>query len=270
MLKRFAPLALVSALLVAGAARADDGVIPPDPVEDPLLVTAGFLTHHQDLKYRLLGMEAYREQRFDDAMRYFRRAGFFADKPSQGMVAEMYWNGEGVPRDRAAAYAWMDLAAERGYAGFLGLREEYWAALDASERQRAIELGQDIYARFGDDAAKPRYKHHLRIGRRNLTGSRVGFSHGTKIIVPGPGGGREIDGSEFYDERYWEADKYWAWQDKVWMRPRIGRVEVGAPEVVGDSAQAPASGSRIPVVAPEVDAVAPAVPDEPTQTSPGG
>lgn len=141
-------------LSVAAMASAADKP-PPDPQDDPLLITAGFLDHHQDLKYRMLGLEAFKQGRFDDALRFFRRAGFFADKPSQGMVAEMYWNGQGTPRDPVQAYVWMDLAAERGYRGFLGLREKYWNALSDPERARAIEAGQSVYARFGDAAAKP-------------------------------------------------------------------------------------------------------------------
>jgi hypothetical protein len=242
--------------------HAGEAVVPPEPTEEPLLITAGFLSHHQDLKYRLLGLKAYNEKRFDDALRYFRRASYYADKPAQGMVAEMYWNGEGAPRDRALAYAWMDLAAERGYAGFLGLRERYWAELDEAERERALREGEQVYARFGDAAAKPRYEQMLRRGRRELTGSRTGFSGGVKIYVPGPDGSAEtIDGSKFYDERYWDAQKYWAWQDQIWMKPKIGRVDVGGAEVVREPV-APAVESRVPETAPQIDAPEPDVPDE--------
>lgn len=244
------------------AVAAPRPAVPPDPVDDPLLVTAGFLDHHQDLKYRLLGMEAYRARDFERALRFFRRASFFADKPSQGMVAEIYWNGDGVPRDPVLAYIWMDLAAERGYAGFLGLRERYWNALDPAQRERAIEAGQAVYARFGDAAAQPRYEHQLRIGRRLMTGSRVGVNRGVQIEVPGPSGSQSIEGTRFYDERYWDAKKYWAWQDRLWMKPPIGRVDVGALQKV--DAVPPAS--RIPAAAPEVDAPVPDVPEAPSPT----
>ncbi|GHE42693.1 sel1 repeat family protein [Vulcaniibacterium thermophilum] len=258
MLKRtLLPILLALALPAAAAERA----APPDPTQDPLLITAGFLTHHPDMKYRLLGMEAYREQRYEDAFRYFRRASFYADKPSQGMVAEMYWNGEGVAQDRALAYAWMDLAAERGYAGFLGLRERYWNALSAEERERALREGQAIYARFGDAAAKPRYEFQLRDGRRKMTGSRTGFNRGVQIHIPGPAGGQSIEGSKYYDERYWDAEKYWAWHDQIWAKPRIGRVEVGEIETL--PAAPPQSDSRIPAVRPQIDAPEPDAPEAP-------
>ncbi|QNP39470.1 sel1 repeat family protein [Lysobacter solisilvae (ex Woo and Kim 2020)] len=254
------PSALALLLAIAPAtALAEQKSPPPDPLDNPLLITAGFLSHHQDIQYRLLGMDAYKEKRFEDAMRYFRRAGYFADKPSQGMVGEMYWNGEGVEADRALAYAWMDLAAERGYTGFLGLREKYWQAMNEGERARAIEQGQALYARFGDAAAKPRYEAELRRGKNSIVGSRTGFNRGVKIEVPGPAGSQMIDGSKFYDERYWNAKKYWAWQDGIWAKPRVGKVSVGEAEAVHKNAP----GSRIPETEPEIDAPAPEVP-EPT------
>jgi uncharacterized protein len=241
---------------------------PPDPQDNPLLITAGFLEHHQDMKYRMLGLDAFQKGRFEEALRFFRRASFFADKPSQGMVAEMYWNGQGAPRDPVQAYVWMDLAAERGYRGFLGLREVYWKALSEAERARAVEEGQAVYARFGDAAAKPRYEHQLRIGKSQITGSRTGFNHGVQIEIPGPSGSQTIDGSKFYDERYWNAKKYWAWQDKLWMKPRIGKVSVGELEDVRP--RAADQESRIPATTPEVDATAPEVPaaETPTPGSP--
>ena len=123
-----------------------------------------------------------------------------------------------------------------------------------------------MYARFGDAAAKPRYEHQLRIGKSQMTGSRTGFDHGVQIEIPGPSGSQPIEGSKFYDERYWNAKKYWAWQDKVWMKPRIGKVEVGELEDVRPRA-ADGPDSRIPAAAPDVDATAPEVPAAPP--SPG-
>ncbi len=251
----FSALLAVALAMPIAAAHAERGD-PPDPTQDPLLITAGFLEHHQDLKYRLLGMEAYRKQDFDAAYRFFRRAGFYADKPSQGMVAEMYWNGQGVERDPALAYAWMDLAAERGYRGFLSLRETYWKALSETERARAITEGQALYAQFGDTAAKPRYEFKLRVGRREMTGSRTGFDRGVRIEIPGPSGEQSIEGSKYYDERYWDAKKYWAWQDKQWMKPKIGKVTIG--EI--DTTPIEQDASRIPKTAPKIDAVEPEVP----------
>ncbi|KAB8172439.1 hypothetical protein FKV24_014845 [Lysobacter maris] len=251
---------VTAALLLVGAAslaQAQDGP-PPDPTADPLMISAGFLSAHPDLRYRLLGLERYREQRFEDAFRFFQRSAFYADKPSQGMVAEMLWKGEGVAQDRALAYAWMDLAAERGYLGFLGLRERYWNALDEAERARALEQGQAVYAKYGDAAAQPRLATVLRRERKNITGSRTGFVGSLQIFVPGPGGYQPIDGSKLHDDRFWDPEKYMAWHDAIWARPMIGRVDVGEVEKVDEPEPLP---SRIPKAAPETDAQEPTTPD---------
>lgn len=257
MQHRFHQLALLCALLMPAVAFAQQGKAPPpDPTSDRQMMSAGFLSAHPDLRYRLLGMEEFKQGRYEDAFRFFQRSSFYADKPSQGMVAEMLWNGQGVAKDPVLAYAWMDLAAERGYAGFLGLRERYWNALSAAERERAITDGAAIYAKYGDTAAQPRLATVLRRERRNITGSRTGFAGNVQIYVPGPGGFEQIDGSKFFDERYWDPKQYQAWHDSIWMKPRIGRVSVGEVEQVPQ----PGPASRIPTATPEVDAQEPETP----------
>lgn len=223
------------------------------------MIGAGFLSGHPDLRYRLLGLKEFKRGNHDDALRFFQRASFYADKPSQGMVAEMLWNGQGSARDPVLAYAWMDLAAERGYAGFLGLRERYWNTLDAQQRAQAIEQGQDIYARYGDAAAQPRLATVMRRERRKLTGSRTGFAGNVQIYVPGPGGFEVVDGTKFYDDRYWDPTQYQRWQDSIWMKPRVGKVTVGEMEQVSDAGSTPAS--RIPATAAAAHAEEPETPE---------
>ena len=210
------------------------------PLADPLLESEAFLSGHPDLRYRLLGLEKQKRGNLEDAFRFFQRAALYADKPSQGMVAEMLWTGRGTKTDKAMAYAWMDLAAERGYTIFAAHRERYWNELDRSERSRAIEIGQAVYAQYADVAGEARLAAALRRTRAQLTGSRTGFVHNLKIYIPGPGGFQEIDGSRFHDPKYWDPAEYRAWHDAVWMNPRIGRVSVGAVETLLDSSSNPA------------------------------
>lgn len=255
--------ALLMALLFActhqsALAQGKNAPIPADPAADAQFRAAGFLESHPDIRYRLLGLEEFRKKNHADALRFFKRASFYADKPSQGMVAEMYWSGQGIEKDPVIAYAWMDLAAERGYAGFRGLRERYWNSLSAEERQQALVQGETIYATYGDAAAKPRLATVLRRERKKVTGSRTGFAGSLKIYVPGPSGSEQIDGSKFYDERFWDVEKYYAWHDSIWMKPRIGKVSVGEMEQV--DAASPASASRIPATTPKISAPEPETP----------
>src|SRR5690606_3408590 len=118
-------------------------------------------------------------------------------------LAEMLWEGDGVPRDRAQAYAWSDLAAERGWPDLLGKRERYWNQLDAAERERAIEVGLPLLREYGDDVAKPRIDTKLRQARRRITGSRVGHVGNLTIRLPSVAGdpmqgGHDVDGSRYY------------------------------------------------------------------------
>ena len=214
---------------------------PEDPMADRWIAEAGFDAAHPELRERAKGMRAYRDGDYEAALRYFRRAAYHADKASQGMVAEMLWNGTGTQRDRALAYAWMDLAAERGYRTLAIKREQYWNALDRDERRRALEEGAEVYARYGDDAALPRQATRLRIDRAKATGSRTGFASNMQIWVPvGLNAGSQafvsLDGSRFYARKYWYPESYVQWSDARWEAeveaPRIGQVEVREPETV--------------------------------------
>lgn len=198
---------------------------------DLVLDSEGFLRAHPDMQNRHRGMTAYEEGRHEEALTYFRRAARYADKPSQAMVGEMIWKGEGTQRDPALGYAWMDLAAERGYPGFTILRERYWAQLDEAQRRDAVARGEDIYAEFGDEVAKPRIATVLRRESRRVTGSRLGFVGFLTVQIPGPGGQiQSIDGNRFYDKKFWDPELYQAWHDAVWMEPNEGRVRIGDVE----------------------------------------
>ncbi len=233
MLPRLLLRALLASTLFALAFTAVAAPPAEDPLDDPVMLSAGFLAGHPDLNYRIEGQKALDDGRLQDALAYFRRASLYADKASQAMVGEMLWQGRGTEVDRPLAYAWMDLAAERGYRGFLRFREQYWAQLDQSERDRAVAEGQAVYARYGDAVAQPRMAAVLRRARSRVTGSRTGFVGSLKIVTTGPAGESiTIDGSKFHDERYWDPRQYAAWQDSIWMNPRVGTVNVGETEVL--------------------------------------
>lgn len=196
-------------------------------------MTDGFLAAHPDLRWRAEGARAYERKDYPVALALFKRAAYHADKPSQAIIADMYWQGTGIAQDRAIAYAWMDIAAERLYPDFLAQREFYWARLEEAQRKEAITRGQAILAEYGDDVAKPRLEKILRRGMSAMTGSRVGHV-GNLVIIPhtGPlaGTGMTIRGDQYYDRRYWQPDQYWRMQDAVWEAPRKGRVDVGEVE----------------------------------------
>ena len=161
---------------------------------------------------------------------HFRRAAKFADEPSQGMVAEMLWKAQGIEANRPLAYAWMDLAAERQYPSMLAHRERYWNALSESEREQALRLGEALYAVYGDDVAKKRLATALRRAKNSTTGSRTGMVGSLSITIQTSSGPETIDGSQYYQDKYWKPELYAKWQDEAWKKPPSGKVDIGPLE----------------------------------------
>jgi hypothetical protein len=204
-----------------------------EPIDPEIIYSEGYLTAHPDQRFRLLGNNARNSGRYQEALKYFRRAARYADKLSQGAIAEMYLNGEGIERDRALAYAWMDLAAERGSRFLLAHRERYWSELTPAERTRAIQVGEDLYAEYGDEVAKPRLERILVTTRRKVTGSRAGWVGNLSICISPPDCSVTVTGEQYYADRYWRPKKYWDWQDRIILTPRKeGGVDVGPLEVM--------------------------------------
>ena len=196
---------------------------------DPLFTKLpSFVGAHPDIYWRQQGIDAYGEGRYGDAMTDFRRAARYADKTSQAMIAQMFWNGDGVKADRVMAYVWADLAAERGYPEFIATREKFWRELDANERRDAVAAGQTIFDEYGDAVAKKREARALRLARISITGSRTGHV-GTLSVEQHLPNDRVLitDGALYYADKYWKPEQYWHWQDRVWTQPPEGKVEVG-------------------------------------------
>jgi hypothetical protein len=213
-------LRLLACLALFASTPAFAGNPPSAPADEAVLNDSGFLHAHPDLRWRGEGQVALDEGRFRDAFEAFLQAARYADKPSQAMVGEMLWTGRGVRVDRPLAYAWMDIAAERGYVPFVTRREQYWALLDAGERSEAVEVGRPLFARYRDEVAKPRTERAMAKARRKVTNSRVGSVSGMRVIIPGPKNSSiAIDGQRYYDDTWWEPSQYWAWQDSIWQDP---------------------------------------------------
>jgi TPR repeat protein len=219
------PLFVLLCLTFAGLASAQ-GTGRAVQRSDPFIEQSqAFLDGHPDIKYRNLGFSRYKNGEFSEAMKYFQRAAHFADKPSQAMIGEMHWKGEGVPVNKPQAYAWLDLASERQYPNLLLVRERFWNGLDAPMQAEALRLGEMLYARYGDDVAKKRLETQLRKTRSKTTGSRTGFVGSLTVYLAGPDGeGIAVDGSQFYQEQYWNPEQYWQWQDRSWKLLSRGNV----------------------------------------------
>lgn len=221
---------LVALVFLAGVLAADDSraqPVDPESVDGQVIASAAFLSAHPDLRFRNLGQQAFQAGNYGKAMQYFLRAARYADKPSQGMVAELYWQGKGVAVNRPLAYAWIDLAAERQFKLMQVIRARYWRDMSPAEREQAMEIGKVLVTTYADKVAQPRMERQLRLARSSVTGSRTGFVGSLQVVVPGPGGVPiTLDGSQFYQDKFWKPAAYWAWQAKDWKDLPKGRVDV--------------------------------------------
>lgn len=233
------------------------------PVTDDMQ-SAGFLNKHPDILYRHLGLDLLHRGQEARGLRALERAAFYSDKASQAVIADAYWRGAfGRQRDRPLAYAWIDLAAERGYPELLELREAYWSQLSAEERESALAEGAGVYARYGDEVAQARLARVLRRAMRDVTGSRTGSGIGLTIVAPAPGSGSgaptasddttlvpiaTIPGSTFYAPRLWRPEQYFKQQDLQWkeaLGPQLrAMVSVGDVKQVPPATQPPPAGKR--------------------------
>lgn len=130
---------------------------------------------HPDLYGEFNGMQRFAAGHYKAAMKYFLIGARFADKLSQLSIGLMYLNGRGVKQDPVAAFAWVAIAAERGYPSFLATRDALWAKLNAQQREQAKALIGKLYPEYGDATAKPRLAMRLRWARASFTGSMLGF-----------------------------------------------------------------------------------------------
>lgn len=220
-----------------------------EPGMDPKMFTEGYLNAHPDLRWRREGQYSYNQKQYDIAIKQFLRAARYGDKPAQAMLAEMYWKGIGVPRDRPRGYAWMDIAAERRYPNFLILRERYWRDLGASERRDAIRIGRPLMDEYGDDQARVRLAQVMRREQHYATGSRLGFvgnvgignkpglfqhdfGQGGPGVGPHAGSGMYVTPEKYYAPGEWQVTQYWQRQAQAWGALPAGHVNVGTPSTL--------------------------------------
>ena len=133
----------------------------------------------------------------------------------------------------------MDLAAERGTPLLLSERERFWLALDQSEQHRAVTEGQAIYATYADDVAKPRLEREMRKANLATIGSRISARSAKAETCIGTARVsrnqlflcmNQVSTDRFYQDRFWEPGKYWAWQDQVLLiNTGMPGVTVGNP-----------------------------------------
>ena len=134
----FAAFALVLAL--AGCADQDEDlapVIPPLPAETIQRAEAGDAAAQFKLaEYHLMDEPDDRTP----MLRWLRESARRGYPLAQTSLGVLYLNGDGVPLDRAEAYAWFTLAADQGESSALEAEAALSIELSEEELARAKEL----------------------------------------------------------------------------------------------------------------------------------
>lgn len=125
----------------------------------------------------------------------------------------------------------MALAAERGYPVLVTERNQLAESLDSDQQARAREITRTLQGEHGDAVAKQRLDKEMSMRllppmERRVTGSRVGNTAGIRSGAPNAegrmsfevGGGTPRGGAGV--SRRWNADRYWAAQDRLWSNLR--------------------------------------------------
>ena len=201
----------------ASMAPADDGFIQRELVAMNNSSTNG----HPDLFGQYTGWRLYADHDYVGAIKYFTMGAYYADKVSQLCLGLIYLNGNGVPADPVKAWAWLSLAAERGYPEFVATRDRVWSQLDAAQRTQAEAAVKTLAATYGDAVAQPRMLAALRMALSQRTGSRTGFDAGA--YMPNSGPTLTPDPDNLRSRWYWDPRKYFAGRGAQWK----GSVSVG-------------------------------------------
>jgi hypothetical protein len=204
-------------------AHGDDTAIDSDRVKAILRDVEKTTTwYHDDLFGEFTGFQYYARHRYADALHYFKLGAYYADKPSQISIGLMYLKGEGVHPDAATAFAWIDLASERGYPAYVATRNHLKANLTQDELARAESVRREIALQYADVVAKSRIANELRAGLRRVTGSRAGFDSGVEFLpveelFPSAFLGKKeatVCAHGFWAAECWQPDLYFAMRDR--------------------------------------------------------
>lgn len=179
-MQAFFRIVIVCGLCLAGLppALAQQGVGPP--VQAPC-AEATYLYLPGQFNY-CVGRNRLIAGRYAQAVEMFELAASWASKPAQQLLGVMYFNGEGVPRDRALGLAWLQLAAERGDAYATRLLQSALRVANAEEKAGASVDFARMEPRYADRVAALRADNKY---RRFMRQARA---------VPGFGGGKCIFG----------------------------------------------------------------------------
>lgn len=134
----------------------------------------------------------------------FRSAARWADKTAQFNLAVTYYKGQGTESDVAKAWAWFQLAAERGYPMMVDMADMLDGMINDDIRRRGQAILDELKPVYGDEVAIERTAAHMRRERRRATGSRVGATAFLRVV---DSNGFSRDGRDFFRREAWDFEQ---------------------------------------------------------------
>lgn len=175
------------------------------------------------------GQRSYDNGFYFDARHKFKEAAWWGDKLAQHNLGVIYYQGDGVDRDPARAWAWFALAAERGYPEFEKVWKAVWHELDEDEQERAQAILAELEPRYSDRVAVDRTARRMERERKRMTGSRTGFIGTLKVIDRS---GMTRDGEDFYQAEKWDFRQIVELETKLFRALDSGNVTMRDFEII--------------------------------------
>ena len=178
----------------------------------------GLALYHEAVRH-------YQNNDYSQAFEDYEESAHWGNKLSQFNLGTMYYNGVHVSRDSARAWAWIKLAAERGYPQLVEMEKAIWTELDDTQRARAERVFEsELQPEYGDDVALPRMERFVNRRYRSATGSRLGGVAGSNPVFVQPRDQIQSTGDVYYGEDNWRVER-WLEQEAAWFNDMMNADE---------------------------------------------
>jgi hypothetical protein len=189
-----------------------------------------YAEHTPGFQSTVEGSRSYRAGHYQGALSRFKAGARWADKLAQFNVGVMHYHGHGVARDPARAWAWLSLAAERGYPEMVEMADSVAAELNEAQQARGRRiLETELLPVYGDEVAIERTAQRMERERRQATGSRTGFV-GNLVVIDRSG--RNRSGDEFFRAEAWDFRQIVELETRIFRALADGSVTLGDLEII--------------------------------------
>lgn len=196
----------------------------------PSAAAQSYAEHTPGNRYLVEASRSYRARQFVSAKSKFTAAARWADKLAQFNLGVMNYHGHGVAQDSARAWAWLTLAAERGYPEMVEMADLVYEELTAAQKVRGRRiLESELLPEFGDAVAIERTAQRMDRERRRATGSRTGFI-GNLVVFDRSG--RSRSGEEFFRAEAWDFRQIVELETRIFRAISGGYVTLGDFEII--------------------------------------